>query len=297
MRDEYKYQHYVPRVHLKRFSIDSSTTRVWCFDKPLEKSFPRSVSETAGEEFFYDSKDKEVPEVERYLSSLEKNVGHPYKVIGDTKSLDCLTPQDRRYLAQFLAAQFYRTRERRNSIRDVGELVQEALSERFGIELPLGDDEAIEQQLREAHSESMNHQIVDKIADILLEKRWMLLRNLTEENFWTSDHPLVRYNDLDYPEWASSVGLTVDGVRIYFPLTPNLMLVMADPAYFWKEPTHSDINEAKNVLFYNELQIRQSNRQVYASTDNFGLARDTVSRIPETKDPTRERHNRSPFDQ
>jgi hypothetical protein len=34
MRDIYKYQHYVPKIHLRRFTTEPEKNLVWTFDKP-----------------------------------------------------------------------------------------------------------------------------------------------------------------------------------------------------------------------------------------------------------------------
>lgn len=291
MRDEYKYQHYVPKIHLRRFTTEPENNLVWTFDKPTGNKFTRSITKTGGEEFFYDPPEDD-PELERYLTEVEGAVGDPYRVIMETKRLECLTPHDRRAFARFLALQDMRTRERRQSTLDIGRQVQMELWERFGIEMPFDEDEdEIEDHLREVHADSITNQEVNEVAEILLEKYWILIKNKTDIPFWTSDHPTIRHNEVEHPPYVGELGLTVDGVKVYFPLSPDLMLVIADPKYYSLELTHQHIIDEENAVFFNDLQIRQSNRQLYSSNEDFELAERTLERYPKLKDPLRERHD------
>lgn len=292
MRDEYIYQHYVPKFHLDHFAFDKENENVWVFDKPTASVFPRATSDVGGDDFFYDPKWEPEAELEEFLRKVERRALHPYDVLVQTKSISTISRQDKHDLAGFLGLQWMRTEERRNSIRDVGKLFKETLEERFGIEWNLGDEEEIERKIAETHSTGITLDEVQELSDILLEKRWFVMENLTGKPLWTSDHPIVSYNQQEFPEWASGRGMAVEGVQIFFPLTPDLMLQMADPAYFWMTPQDTIIPDADNVTFYNELQIRQSNRQLYGSDDDFQLAQDTIERIPELKDPHRERFRR-----
>lgn len=292
MRDEYIYQHYVPKFHLDYFTFDMENERVWVFDKPSEYIFPQATPDVGGDDFFYDPKWEPEAEVEEFLREVESEALHPYELIVQTKSIKCITRQDKCDLANFLALQWMRTEERRNSIRDIAKLVEETIEQRFGIEWSIGDEEEIERKIAETHSAGMTLDEVEEISDILLEKRWFVMENLTSKSLWTSDHPIISYNQQEFPEWASGKGLAVDAVQVFFPLSPDLMLQMADPTYFWRTPRDTIIPDKDNITFYNELQIRQSNRQLYGPDDDFTLAKRTIERIPGLKDPHRERFKR-----
>lgn len=274
------------------FTFGDDSDRIWVFDKPTGRAFPQATSNVGGDDFFYDSEWEPEAEVEEFLREVEAAATFPYDHIVTTKSLSTVTRQDKRDLANFLALQWMRTQERRNSIRDVGKLVEETIEERFGIEWNLGNEEEIERKISETHTETMTIQEVEEISDILMEKRWLVMENLTDRPLWTSDHPIVSHNQAEFPTWASGNGLAVEGVQIFFPLSPDIMLQLADPAYFWRTPQDTIIPDEDNISFYNGLQVRQSNRQVYGPTDDFSLAEDTIDRIPELSDPHRERFKR-----
>lgn len=139
MRDEYKYQHYVPNIHRLRFTTEPENNLVWTFDKPTGIKFTQSITKTGGEEFFYDPPNDD-PELEEYLTEIEGDVGDPYSVFVETEQLECLTPDDRRAFARFLTLQDMRTCERRQSTWDIGRQVQKELRVRFGIEIPFDED-------------------------------------------------------------------------------------------------------------------------------------------------------------
>ena len=292
MRDEYIYQHFVPKSHLRNFTFDEDDEQVWVFDKPTENSFVQSTANVGGDEFFYDSESKPEAEVEEFLQTIENDALHPYKLILTTRSLGCVTPQDKRDLADFLALQLLRTEERRNGIQDVKEMVEESLKERFGIDMGLDDEEEFEELLRDSHSEGLTNGEIDEYSEILTDKKWLIMENRTDMPLWTSDHPVVLHNELEFSEWESGHGIAVEGVQIFFPLSPELMLQLIDPAYFPFKTEKWTIVDEEHIQFYNELQVRQSNRQIYNSSDNFLVAKKTLQRIPKLKDPHRQRFKR-----
>ncbi|WP_135667220.1 DUF4238 domain-containing protein [Halorhabdus rudnickae] len=91
MRDEYKFQHYVPRMHLKKFFVSNSNSQVWVFDKPNERKFQSTLDNIGGENFFYDPAEFEDPEIESLLTKIEGKAGDPYKKLLSEGSLSTLT--------------------------------------------------------------------------------------------------------------------------------------------------------------------------------------------------------------
>jgi hypothetical protein len=57
---------------------------------------------------------------------------------------------------------------------------------------------------------------------------WFLLAPSYNQEFWTSDHPVVVWNRSASPDVG--LGLLEDGAEVYLPLTPELLLLIAHPA-------------------------------------------------------------------
>ena len=58
-------------------------------------------------------------------------------------------------------------------------------------------------------------------VNMLLDLKWSILENNTTIPFWTSDHPIVRYNPIDFSPYGN-LGTLCRGIQIFFPLTPKL---------------------------------------------------------------------------
>lgn len=291
MRDEYIFQHYVPRMHLEKFSTNSSEPKVWVFDKPSEKQFLSSLDNIAGENFFYDPADIEDPKIESLLENVEKKAGNPYQKIIDEASLSALSDQEKADISLFLSLQFNRTRERRNSLIDTGKQLKEALKERGiddhipGEELePLGTEESAQKIQNQTLIESTT-----QTAKIFVKKTWTLLVNRTNIPFCTSDHPLSLHNQRDFGPFRGDLGIENQGIEIYFPISPEYMLVLLDPEDFGDIYAKMPVYDTDEVNHINSLQVSQSTRQIFSTKEEFGFVRDIIDENPELKNPDRKR--------
>ena len=57
-------------------------------------------------------------------------------------------------------------------------------------------------------------------------KKWVLIKNKTKINFWTSDNPVVVFNPF-YPG-----GIAQKHSYIFFPLSPKICLCLCDSNYY-----------------------------------------------------------------
>lgn len=296
MRDEYIFQHYVPRMHLRKFAATDSTSRVcatdstsrvWVFDKPNERQFLSGFDNIAGEDFFYDPADFEDPEIESLLQSVEQKSGGPYKKLLNEGSLLSLTRKERMRMGLFLAVQFNRTRERRNALVDSGGQTKEALKEK-GIAEFIPDEE-FEQLGTEEFARTLQNDTLKensaKTGEIFLKKNRTLLVNRTGTPFWTSDHPLCLHNQRDFGPFRGSLDIENQGIEIYFPLSPEYMLVLLDSEDFEGVYSKMPVLDERIVKNTNSLQVSQSNRQIFSAENDFKLAEEMIEGIPELKDP------------
>lgn len=290
MRDEKVSQHYVPRLHLRRFSTSPDSDTVNCFDKQNENSFTTSVDGTAVEDFFYDGKRELEPEMENFLENLESRVGGLYTRIVETESLDCLSQKEKVTFALFLGVQIVRTRGERSSIRGIVESIEEKIprenmAEEFREEL---DEAKKEESLREVQNNLIKDGATD-FADMLMELNWHLFVNDTDLPYYTSDHPVVKHNELDFGPYGNQ-GLMSPGVQIYFPLTPWLLLSIVEPSIYPGRPEVSN-TKRENVVFQRDLQVTRSNRFVYSCREDFDQVEKRLRDSPEVAKPLSERMN------
>jgi len=289
MRDEKVSQHYVPRLHLRRFSTDPHGDTVHCFDKQNARSFETGVGGIATEDFFYDGKTELVPEMENFLEDLENRVTDPYEKIVDNASLSCLPDNEKEDLALFLGVQMIRTRGERSSIKGMIE----------GIEEQVGRENMVE-ELREELDEAKNEDSLrdmqndlikesgGQFADMLIELDWHLFLNDTDVPYYTSDFPVVRHNELDFGPYGN-LGLLNRGVQVYFPLTPWMMLAIMETSVYPDIPDVWEGGNQDDVRFQRDLQVQRSNRFVYSCRDDFDQAEERINKTPEVAEPLSER--------
>jgi Protein of unknown function (DUF4238) len=68
-----------------------------------------------------------------------------------------------------------------------------------------------------------------RISEALSSKYCFLIKTTKQHPFWISDHPVVMHNDSDFGAYGN-LGFEVQGIQIYFPLSPTIALVFWCPA-------------------------------------------------------------------
>ncbi|MCT9097914.1 DUF4238 domain-containing protein [Haloarchaeobius sp. HME9146] len=291
-------QHYVPRFYLQNFAIDPDldSPQVYCFDKPNQNHFPVSTTNIAGENYFYDLPEDEEQEFEHGLANIEGEFSRAYDDLLSHRDLDSLDENDRSAIAYSVAVQELRTRETREKHREVISglrqvLEEENLSEELEEEM---------EELRQADSEEgANRMQIELIiergwefAEHVLALKWVLIENETGHPFWTSDHPIVRYNSNDSGPYGN-LGLRNRGIQIYFPLSPTVSLGFVDPDSFANCPRHlviqDDEDGHEHIKLQNGLQMQFSTRHVISNSNDFSMAHDFLDQFPEYADTNRQR--------
>ena len=117
MRNDSKIetQHYVPKLLLRRFVLDSEADKkrhkVWCFDKHNDHVFCSNITGVFAENALYDFESSEgLVSFEAELTEVEKQAAPVIDQIVQRKSLGRLSEGDRRIIAIFVAIQFSRTK-------------------------------------------------------------------------------------------------------------------------------------------------------------------------------------------
>ena len=117
--------------------------------------------------------------------------------------------------------------------------------------------------------------------------RWVYLANETDVPFWTSDHPVGRYNDVE-PGPRGNLGLRCHGIQLYLPLSPIASLCACDPVMYGALPSRAVV-ERENVVFLNSLAVVTSSRYLFSSGPDFALAESMIADDQELADPLRRR--------
>ncbi len=289
MGNKIKLQHYVPRFYLKKFTFNRDKDLLYCFDKAEKKNFTVNISKIGCESYFYDISVDVDQKFEKILSDKERKFSVAYHKLIRKRNLKRLSTKERRSIAELVALQELRTKEYREMLRNIVRGTNEALLGKGKL------SEELKKQLEEDNTEdsikSMQiksiQENISNYGTIISKMNWILLENITHIPYWTSDHPINRYNDVDMSPYGN-LGFLSTGIQIFFPLTPRLALAFCDPEKFRYLPEF-ERNDLEGVTFQNSLQVNRSTRHIFCNLDDFSLAEKILEENPSLGDIDRKR--------
>jgi hypothetical protein len=304
---EYKKQHYVPQVYLRRFTPDSE--RLFVFDKwhtdPARRVRRSKVRDVAHENDFYDI----VPEIlkpefrpdhnrkmiENLLGRFDAELGSGVEqLVTAVKAGRRPGVNQRALLARAMGVQAVRTRDTRDTIEEVylqghGAIWRASIERNYpGHEDLTPRPEMKPGFLAAKHAKYLLESGIDTIGKAFMEYTWFIGVNKTKQPLYTSDQPVVRFAHIEDPHFSNE-GFVAPGIEIAFPLDSEHLLIMRDQrapygewAYNWSVVELND----DNVEFYNRMQVEQCRRQVYCRDEAFNLAAQMCAEDPDLTDPT-----------
>lgn len=311
-----KKHHYVPQFILKNFCL-SKKNRLYVFDKSQTKIFPSHVRDIGHENNFYKEKTiKYDIDTESKLAELESTCAPIIRKIIENKSIFNLSTVEFRSLCLFTAVQLDRTNNSRETLthinNEIADWIQESGLSPDQIE---GYETLNEEDIKELSIHTLRTGSAE-MAEHLISKELMLVEAPKGESFYISDNPVTLYNHFPR-EYRGNLGLAVEGIEIYYPISPNFCLSFICSATIAK--TRKAVNDQKsrkllgiefpidmsepemlmdaidtkitrtlkseNVIFHNSLQVSQSSRFIYSSDKDFFLAMEMLKTNPEIAVP------------
>ena len=105
---------------------------------------------------------------------------------------------------------------------------------------------------------------------MMMDMQIKLIQNSTSKELITSDNPISKYNQFlesrKFPFGHN--GMASKGLQIFYPLAPNLLLIMYDPRVYKignkKQFSNIPMNES-DVEFINVLTFLHTNKSIYAT--------------------------------
>lgn len=296
---------------------------VHVFDKRTDKTFKlatgkKALIPVAAERGMYDFEFMGIPSsMDCGLTKLEDQAA-PYIVrILKNGRLHPEDPMEKATLAVFLAVQMVRTRGALETNADIFARMTAWLKEQgappdfFAPDPYVGQGENAEKALmaRQISSAHLDY------APALIKKEWLLLRSERRAPFMLGDHPFALFNDIERPGHGN-LGIGVEGIQIYFPLSPVYALalwcptipemlrkfvsIMADRSeshphqmeqhmQAWQDAiTNLEALErgsplvfrSENVEHFNSLQVAHAERFVFSTGGDFSLVEKMLSADP-----------------
>ena len=223
-------------------------------------------------------------------------VDSDYARIGDelqkSRTLRDLDFSSHSRLAEIVVFQLLRTPLVRKTLLYIPRAITAELADK-GLSTPQPDDLLDENGVRQIARDLLAQSA--SLRDTLLSKDAILFEPVGSGRFWISDHPVVLFSQLPMGE----VGLSSLGVEVYLPISADLVL-----GYLCKSLRNSPslnitgtstgvgpVESARLtgiplkisdsvVNFFNSLQVLFAARFLYASQDDFDLARKMIKLDP-----------------
>lgn len=293
-----KRTHIVQQAYLRNFSRKTKKgICIYRFDKKTYKIQYLNVKNVAVENFFYP------PEVEKWLANeIEiKGISVINKII-EKESVESLSISDKEYLLRWIIIQDTRTREKRNEIRQIFEDATLLISKTYIPEITK-NHQNLKVNYNEDYLKTVQLEyMVDflKFVPRLMKYKFSLLKNKSNIQYYTADHPIFMYNTFHqnfrdknryeklFRNYGEGDGYFSPGVEIRLPLNPNLCLLVSEmtPAQFFHVDrqiySQMDANY-HNVVFVNERLSAKANRFVFSKNSDFSIAKRIIQDNPELR--------------
>lgn len=261
-----KRQHYVPVFYLKFFASDPERKRISIYNLNSHRVIhSASLKRQAYKDNFYGS-DKVVE------SAFEMLEGRSAEVISDTIARSDHPPyytKEHHVILSFTVMLHGRTLYSADALSETIEKFVKTIAAK-NPELKEHIDEV---KIRLANPAQWTVQKVASLIHVVSDLGYKLIVNDTPTPFFTSDHPVVFYNQFmeTRKTWGSNCGLASKGLQIFLPLSPKHQLIFFDKDVYKVSGIHHRpivIKDARAVDSLNMLQVLNAYENLYFGDEN-----------------------------
>lgn len=251
--------HFVPRVHLRMFSDCPNRRRIGLYnfksDIYIEKA---SLRHQAGLNNFYESKF-----VEEALAEIEAAYGSNLKYMIEAERIPHPGSDQHMALLQYITLQ----RQRIPSTIKEGELMLDASLKGFLMSKGISQQVLDTVVLKQTHTQIASILAVDEEYPLMKDLEIRLLRNETGKSFFTSDVPVIFYNQLFEKKsiQIGGSGIGALGFQAVFPISPTHALLLYDPSVYnvRSQGALCVIKREGDVENINKLQVVNARNHLY----------------------------------
>jgi hypothetical protein len=231
-RSAARIQHYVPRFLLNSFARPGKGKKlqIAVYDKHESRGFKASVHKVFGERDFNTfSSDAGTICLEEALGRVETEVAPIISRIVGLRRIK-LNEAELVTLAFFVALMHIRTTGLRKQIEDLTKNIRGVVASNFGgqSEALLAIDRAMAPDAIKLQALGLMVRSAREFAPLIATKTLVLFAD-PRGNLIIGDTPVVLHNDRDFGPYGN-IGLAVPGIKIYLPLSPNLVLGFLCPS-------------------------------------------------------------------
>jgi hypothetical protein len=299
-------QHYVSQFLLLGFHTGNEV-QIWAFDKTTGKSFTTAIDKVASEHGFYNIGGS--AKLDDLIRKFEEATAPIVKEIRERKSLAGINEYKRIWLSGFTALQYVRTKAFSERSQDMMRQITNVVAQMSGGKL----SRKVRKQLGLNEPGTEHEKTLSTIlgvlrpaVDELRKKHMVLYRSDGSSSFWIGDSPVAMHNSVNPGDGIrGTLGLAAPGIEVYLPISKDLVLAHMCPTIavafsgleedacrmgfihahagpYLRAVEHGTavLMEKENIRFQNSLQLGFAERFVYSSVNNFGDARDILTKNP-----------------
>jgi len=263
---EKKRHHFVPQFYLRYFSKDKRNIKVFSVEERriITKNAP--IRSQSYQNYMYGKHRK----IEDAISLIEKETKKIFEKIVTLKKLPRKRDPDYTTLLVFILYQAVRTSFAAEQINEViDKFVKSIIKDdvRSGKSKGIGTEDIDKFIVSVKNPGLFNLSIASRIIPLLSDLNCKLIINKTNNEFITSDNPVIRYNKYYLNDIRGLIGFACKGLLILFPLTPRYYLIYYDPVIYkiGGKTSHKPVTQLdeRDVDELNILQLINSNKVVY----------------------------------
>jgi hypothetical protein len=224
-------QHSVPKFLLQNFSVPLKPAQVMVFDKQDERTFAANISKISCERAYYDIEVGELLlSMERSLQNIGSTTSKIIRSVIETEQLPGPDSTERFLLSLFTAVQFLRVPNVRGNISSWNELLKQKLC---SIRAQDADVERLT-SMRKDEAKLISMGLLGKVSEFVpffYYKTWMLYKTSKQTPFFIADNPVTLQNQREAEFPYGNLGVAVEGIEIYMPLSDQLSLGILCPTH------------------------------------------------------------------
>ena len=265
---ENKNQHYVSQFHLKNFSFEGNRKTISLFTIASNKFIGNKppIKGQASEDYFY-GKDSKLDEV---LKHFEDQTSSILKKTIDSNYVPPRFSEEHSNLISFVCLLSAGTKYKEESMNDsLDSFIKYAMSlaNELTVDKKYTKDVLDKFKVINKNAIDMSLETAIDVSPFIRDLKYVLLINETKLSFWTSDNPVVFYNQLLEPLHpdGSNTYYTAKGLQIFYPISPRHCFL------FYDEITYGFGNKTgRKIIVDKETDIEQINLIQYINA-NYNL--------------------------
>ncbi|WP_237274465.1 DUF4238 domain-containing protein [Tenacibaculum ovolyticum] len=259
-----KKQHYVPKFYLRFFSASQNDKKIKICLKETIKTIQNADLEGQAQEDYFYGKDLER---EEWFGNIEDRTSIILKEVIKSRELPKNKSDNYYWIWLFVLLQAYRTRANADEFNNV---VDKTMKTAMKFDSKFKDFDFDKHLFAYDDATEKALDILLKSLPMMMDLQVKLLENNTAKPFITSDNPVSKYNQfLESRNFSfGHYGMLSKGLQIFYPLSPDLALVLYDPKVYKigyrKQFSKIQINEM-DVEFLNILTCLYANKALYGT--------------------------------